>query len=130
MTASSDTGIIPIDSELAAEHFGIAEELTVAFGRNLSAPSKPFLRDQPHICRHAERAGSRASQSLESGPALAPVIAGVAPQSLLKPESERAPERSKFSTSCANSLHQTESSRESIPTILEVQRALNAVRFQ
>ena len=66
----ADTGIISINSELAAKHFGIAEELTVAFSRNLSAPPKPFLRDQPHVRRYAKRAGCRARQSLESRPAL------------------------------------------------------------
>ena len=64
------TGIISINSKLPAKHFGVADELTVAFSRNLSAGPKPFLRDQPHVRGYAKRARCRARQSLESRPAL------------------------------------------------------------
>ncbi len=58
------TGIVAIDGELASEHLGIADVLAITFGHDLSLPPHSFLRDQPHVRRHAE--GCRCSPGYRS----------------------------------------------------------------
>ena len=59
-----NTGSVAVDGELASEHLGITDILAITFGRDLSSPSQTFLRDQPHVRRHAE--GGRCSPGYRS----------------------------------------------------------------